>query len=243
MPWLFKRSLDAAPYLKKGEFGHFSVKWAGDIYIPPSDGITLRAKCPADLRVKISGRKAIDTHADPPQDTASLAGAEAGWHPIQAKLSSGSDGCRCVLEWRHGASGDFVPVPRENFRHLNGKDSRPGLWAKYYLTPDFHDKWRERVDDTIDFDWTDLSPFDEWLRRGYPPAGVCNPHPYPKKGFEDWTFHLNAWPAIFLTGKPGPTMTAAWVCLGINLLLLAVSLSSLVHLTVRGRRSCRLTNS
>jgi hypothetical protein len=236
MPWLFKRSLDAAPYLKRGEFGHFSVKWTGEIFIPGEAETTLRARRGSDIRIKISGIKAIDTSANPPKASAALTGIKPGWYPLQAKFSAGSNGAVCVLEWRHGASGEYVPVPKENLRCMSGGESSPGLLAKYYLTPDFHDKWRERIDAAIDFDWRAFTPFDEWLRRGFPTAGILAPHPYPTKKFESWAFHLNAWPAAFLTGDTGPAFSAASICLGFILFLLAASLASLIYLTARGRQ-------
>ncbi len=237
MPWLLKRSLDAAPYLKEGEFGRHSAIWEGEIFIPDEVEATLRARCDSYIKIKISGYKAIDTSATPPKTTAMLSEMEPGWQPIRVKFSADSNGSACVLESRQGASGDFAPVPKDYFRHVNDKGSSPGLHGKYYLTPDWHDKWRERIDEKIDFDWRHFSPFDEWLARGYPAAGLFNPYPYPMKRFEGWAFYLNAWPAVFLTGTVDSVFSAVSACLFLFLALLVGSLILLVYLTIADRRS------
>jgi hypothetical protein len=218
LPWFFARGIEAAPFIRAGTFGHFGVKWKGDLLVPNSPRRELATAVCGRAIVWIDNKTVVDKDWCEEEEitTVSLAQVEPGWRPIKIWFQArGAPNPAMVL--------GLPAVLR------TGSKGEPGLKGRYFaFTGDATQRRRlfRRVDPRIDFQWKNATPFNQRLMSGCPAAKIFVPGDLVYRALADHHFTLRPWPMRFYYTKhaePAVWFSATFfTALGVLLLSLAM---------------------
>lgn len=139
----------------------YSVIWTGQIEAKHSGNHTFYTLSNDGVRLWINGAPVIDNWtAHSAREDEGLVALQAGKkYDLKLEYYQGGGGAAMKLFWSHPSQTKEI-IPRAQLSVTDG--SVKGLHGQYYYGKNFEELKMTRTDATINFDWSNKSPFDTY---------------------------------------------------------------------------------
>jgi hypothetical protein len=141
----------------------FSVRWTGKIEPKLSETYTFHTLSNDGVRLWIDSKPVIQnwTEHSEMEDTGTVTLKIGQKHDVRLDYFQGAGSAAMKLYWSSASLKKEI-IPPDQLWTPDGRNH--GLQGRYYAGKNFERLQQSRVDRTIDFDWTDVSPFARLIK-------------------------------------------------------------------------------
>jgi hypothetical protein len=141
----------------------FSVRWVGKVEPKFSETYTFHTFSNDGVKLWIDGKPIVDnwTEHSGTENTGTIPLKAGQKVDLRLEYFQSAGGAALKLSWSSPSQKKEI-VPASQFWTPDGRSH--GLQGRYYTEKNFEHLQMSRVDRTIDFDWTDTSPFARILK-------------------------------------------------------------------------------
>ena len=141
----------------------FSVRWTGKVEPRFSESYTFHTFSNDGARLTVNSKPIIDnwTEHSEQEDSGTIALKAGQKYDLKLDYYQSGGGAAMKLMWSSPSQPKEI-TPQSQLFLADGK--RHGLQGRYYVGKNFELLRLNRVDATVDFDWTSVSPFADLLK-------------------------------------------------------------------------------